>query len=114
MLKRISFLLYSLAIFSLSGCGLARLQSFPGDTRADIKLKMDTAQAVLSLASLGCTESLSLNNIVNTKVISADPSGHAWKEIWSVRACGKVTDYDVSFQSDGAGGTYFGVERKKN
>lgn len=107
----------------LSGCGLVNYAAIPGESQAGLVLKQDVANLLLPIASINlafavnnpnCVEKVSIKNIVRTKIINRSVAQSAWKEIWYIKICNKVIPYEVSFQPDGSGGTYFNITEAKS
>jgi hypothetical protein len=94
-----------------------QIQEFlPGHTRASPQLQIDTFKMVmLGMVAVRAPDGSRCPDRakpVDTQVVSEPEGRSAWSELWTVRACGVDTAFDVTFTPDGTG-VGFAVTRRK-
>lgn len=87
-------------------------QPIPGETIGSLLLQKDTQKQLISsdrIADPECQQ----RKIIDTEVVNSpkDKSG-SWTEKWHIDRCAEIVTYDVTYKSDGKGGTYIEIPMK--
>jgi hypothetical protein len=78
----------------------------PGATIADPNLQVDAANFAKTAALAQTSEECSEASVVDTEVVDKPQgAGEAWKELWTLNACGELIALDVLFTPSPQGGT---------
>lgn len=84
--------------------GLQMIESVPGDTSTDTKLRKEFVPKLLEVAAAPGCEAPQITVADSRTLAMPEKAGAPWSESWTLNACGMRKEIEVAFTPDAAAG----------